>query len=221
MNQNPLKLQQKEKILADSKKLLTEGFNNNDLKGIVDSRVGIDEYAATMGDDEDVITLTFKVEGFSAARDLVDWFERGYRWVLDAQASEGAVDDTNGFLVFVELERRIRAISQIIELLEDLETLTDIKLGEWEIHINGGKVQADSRTLKQVIALSPKQYREQTAGSEVAESMEKYATIAHVPSGKPKITKMKSYEPFGNPTKPTPDLDSETMRMVELYRTLM
>jgi hypothetical protein len=44
--------------------------------------IHVDEFAAKMGDDDDIIVLSFFVRDLSAAKDLVGWFEKGYDFVL-------------------------------------------------------------------------------------------------------------------------------------------
>jgi len=198
---------------VDSKMILTEGFNHGDMQGFIDPMVSIDEYSATMGDDEDVITLCFNVQGQTPAKDLVDWFERGYKWVLDSQVSSGAVDDVNGYLVFVEIERRIKAVDQIIELLEDLQSLSGIKLSEWQLSYNDKTLELSQRILRKTLPLSPKQYRDANSDKdEVIESLQRFKHIANVPD-KPIKTPYPNFRDL--------DDDSEALRMVELYQRLM
>lgn len=212
MPQQNLVRQQREKILVDSKQTLTEGFNHGDMIGFIKPVVSIDEYSATMGDDEDVITLCFQVEGQTPAKDLVDWFERGYKWVLDSQVSNGAVDDVSGYLVFVELERRIKAVDQIIELIEDLESLSGIKMTEWELSYNDNTLELNPRSLRKTLPLSPKQYRDSNSDkNDISESLMRFKHVANLP------------ETPKQPPNHFRDLDddSEALRMVELYKRLM
>jgi len=199
---------------VDSKHILTEGFNHNDLAGFIEPVISIDEYSATMGDDEDVITICFVVKGQTPAKDLVDWFERGYKWVLDSQVSNGAVNDVNEYLVFVEIERRIKAVDQIIELLEDLQSLSGIKLSEWQLSYNDKTLELSQRVLRKTLPLSPKQYRDASSDKdEVAESLTRFKHIANVPDKIPVKSSAPSFRDL--------DDDSEALRMVELYKRLM
>jgi len=140
------------------KTYITEGLDYHDLVGQVVPKLTVDEYAAKMGDDKDVVTLTFIVKSKQAAVDLVDWFERGYEWILDAQVSDGEYIPGKN-LVFVEMPRRSTAPERIIEILKDLETLTDIKVTEWTVKIDGEEYDADPEIIKTKIRLSPHDYR--------------------------------------------------------------
>jgi hypothetical protein len=44
-----------------------------------------------MGDDDDIIVASFFVRSQQAARDLMNWFEKGYDWVMDADVSPGEI----------------------------------------------------------------------------------------------------------------------------------
>ena len=69
--------------------IITESLNYLDMEGQVFPIVSVDEYAAKMGADKDIVTVTFMVKSKLVADDLVTWFERGYDYILDASISEG------------------------------------------------------------------------------------------------------------------------------------
>jgi len=137
---------------------LNENLDHHDMVGQINSLVAVDEYKAKAGGDDEIITLSFIIKGQQASNDLVDWFERGYEWILDAQVSDGEYIPGKN-LVFVEIPRRSTAPQRIIELLKDLETLTDIKVTEWTVKIDGEEYDADPEIIKTKIRLSPHDYR--------------------------------------------------------------
>ena len=146
-------------------KILNEGLDYHDLEGIVIPRVTVDEYAAQMGKDSEIVTLAFIVKNKQAGEDLSDWFERGYDFVLDAQVSDGEL--TSGtYLVFVEMNRRTSVPQRIVTLLDDLETLSDIPLKDWTVVVDDEEYEPDAEVLKQVITISPHQYREEVEPDE-------------------------------------------------------
>ncbi len=73
------------------KQILVEGFDYRDLEGQMEPIITVDEYKANMGDDDEVVTISFTVKGRQASEDLVEWFERGYNWILDSEVSDGQV----------------------------------------------------------------------------------------------------------------------------------
>ncbi len=141
-----------------SKRILNEGLDYHDLVGQMIPEVTVDEYAAKMGEDDEIVTLAFTVKGKQVGEDLSDWFERGYDWVLDAQVSDGELVPGK-YLVFVEMNRRTSTPERIIELLEDLETLTDLSVKDWTITVDDEEYEPDVEVLKQKIVLSPHDYR--------------------------------------------------------------
>lgn len=142
----------------DKKILITEGLDFSDMEGQVLPTVTVDEYAAKMGKDSDIVTLGFTVKSEQAGDDLVNWFERGYDWVLDASLSDGEVS-IGKYLVFVEMNRRSTVPARIIELLKDLKTLTGLKLTDWTIKIKDEDYEPDEQVLQQVIICNPAKYR--------------------------------------------------------------
>lgn len=140
-------------------KILLEGFDYHDLVGQVIPEISVDEYSAKMGSDDEVVTLAFTVKGRQVGEDLVDWLERGYDYVLDAQVSEGEVSPGK-YLVFVELNRRTSVPDRICEMIQDLKTLTDLPLKDWTITVKDEDYDADPEQLKSVIILSPQTYRQ-------------------------------------------------------------
>lgn len=157
-------------------KYLFEGLEYNDMEGQIIPNLTVDEYAAKMGKDSDIVTLSFTVKSEQAGNDLVEWFERGYDFVLDASLSEGEVD-TGKYLVFVEMNRRTSVPKKIIELLSDLKTLTSLKVNEWTVLVNEKEYKPDEKILKQVIILSPGEYRQEKESEEELNEMRLIANL--------------------------------------------
>lgn len=138
---------------------LNEGLDYHDLKGQVEPTITVDEYAAKMGKDADIVTVTFIVNSKLAAKDLTAWLELGYDFVLDASVSTGEIEPGK-YLVFMELRRRSRCIDRILEVLQDLRTLTDIPLQDWTVMVEDEPYEPQEEVLKQVISTYPQEYRE-------------------------------------------------------------
>ena len=129
-----------------------------DMKDQIESSITVDEYSAKMGKDKDIVTITFVTHNKLAAEDLVTWFERGYEWVLDASVSDGEIEPGK-WLVFVEMDRRSKVPNRIITLLSDLETLTDLKLKDWVVDIEGDECKADEELIREKMILNPNEYK--------------------------------------------------------------
>jgi hypothetical protein len=130
-----------------------------DLEGQLNDKITIDEYAAKMGKDSDIVTITFTTNSKLAAKDLVTWFERGYDFVLDASVSDGEIEPGK-WLVFVEMDRRSKVPERIITLLEDLETLTDMAVSDWTVGIDGNEYEASEEIMKEKMILNPNEYED-------------------------------------------------------------
>ena len=161
-------------------KILNEGLNYHDLEGQMDPTVTVDEYAAHMGKDSEIVTLAFVTHSDAAGNDLADWFERGYDYVLDAEVSEGEVSPGK-YLVFVEMNRRSTVPERIIELITDLETLTDLPLKDWTIIIDDEEYEPDESIIKQKITISPHEYRKDVENEEELNEMREIAGLSTKP----------------------------------------
>lgn len=142
---------------------LNEGLNYHDMVDQVTPVIGIDEFQSRIGEDSDIIVLNFTVAGEEVGNDLVDWLERGYDWIIDAEVSPGEVLDKKYF-VFAELNRRTSAARRIMELLEDLYTLTDIKAENWKIKVGDEKYPASVEAIEEHVTLMPSDYKKEQEG---------------------------------------------------------
>ena len=59
------------------------------------------------------------------------------------------------------MKRRTKVPERVVELLEDLETLTGMTVDEWEVTIDQKEYPADTEILKELIPISPHEYREE------------------------------------------------------------
>jgi len=100
-------------------------YRAGDLKDLVDKIFEVDTYKSKMGDDEDIVVISFTVEQINAAKDLVDFIEKGYDFVLDADSTPGEIDNGK-YKVFVEMERNRNASRNIVELLDGVGKISNI-----------------------------------------------------------------------------------------------
>jgi len=121
--------------------------------------IHVDEFSSKMGDDDDIIVISFFVRDQQAAKDLMMWFEKGYDFILDADRSPGEIKP-NRYLVYVELRRRSTAGGHVEELLHDLNTLTEYELDDWEMHYKDQHVPFTRDTFESLVPMSPRAYRE-------------------------------------------------------------
>lgn len=105
---------------------LFENLKAGDLRDLVKPVFEIDSYKSKIGRDEDVIVLSFSVVGEEPAKDIENFVEMGYNFVLDADVSPGETDDGK-YRVFVEFERSRHAADQILEVVDGLKKLTNLE----------------------------------------------------------------------------------------------
>jgi len=138
---------------------LKEGLEYKDMVEMIKPTVYVDEFKSKVGEDDAYIVLSFYVHNQVVAEDLVQWFESGYDFIIDADRSPGEIEP-NRYLVFVEIKRRTQIIEQLREMLEDFETLTEFTLKDWTVTFEEADYPFDEEVLKSALILSPQTYRE-------------------------------------------------------------
>jgi len=140
--------------------LLSESLSFKDLEGLLKPTIHVDEFSSKMGDDDDIIVISFFVRNDQAAKDLMMWFEKGYDFVLDADRSPGEIKPGR-YLVYVEIRRRSTAGGNVEQLLNDLNTLTEFEGAEdWTMHYRGKEIPFSRDTFDATVPLTPKAYRD-------------------------------------------------------------
>lgn len=140
---------------------LSEALEYKDMVGMIKPTIHVDEFASKMGDDEDIIVISFYVRSEQVARDLVDWFEKGYDWVMDADRSPGEIRPGR-YLVYVEMRRRSTAGAKLSVMLDDLGTLTEFSVDDWNMTYQDQTVPFSVDSFDRMVPRSPRDYRERT-----------------------------------------------------------
>lgn len=132
----------------------------DDLVDLVSTEIHIDEYASKMGNDEDVIVISFKVDYKDPAWELSNFIEKGYDWVLDSDLSSGEMED-GSYLVFVEVERRPSFVYNLMRLLKDMQGLTAHKPSDYKFAYRKDKALNDMTVeqIKAVVPMTPRDYK--------------------------------------------------------------
>ena len=143
------------------KQQLSEGLEYKDLVGMMKPTIHIDEFASKMGEDDDIIVASFYVRSLQAARDLENWFEKGYDWVLDAATSPGEIKPGR-YLVYIELRRRSSAGRKLSEAIDDLSTLTEYSPKDWTLVHRKKQHPFSVEEFEKTVPLSPADYRQLT-----------------------------------------------------------
>ena len=140
-----------------------ENLGYKDMEGMLKPVIHIDEFTSKMGDDDDIIVVSFFVRDQQAAKDLMKWFEKGYDFIIDADRSPGEIKP-NRYFVYVEIRRRSVAGAHVQQLLEDLSTLTEFDPEDWTMTYEGVSMPYSQEEFERVVPLSPKEYRKQHEG---------------------------------------------------------
>jgi hypothetical protein len=151
-----------------SKLQFNEGLESEDLKRLVNNDLHIDEFKSKLGKDSDVVVLSFKITGKEPAVDLVNFIEKGYNWVIDADVSAGELDDGD-YLVFVECDRVPDVPEQIVTLINDLENITAISPEDWYVRYKnvGVKEPLTLDSIKSLVPLTTQDYQQRFGNEEI------------------------------------------------------
>lgn len=140
-------------------KTLNEGLREKDLQHLVKKVFEVDTYKSKMGEDPDVAVLRFEVDYRSPAKDLMEFIEKGYPFVLDADISSG--EDENGkYSVFVEIQRSDKLYEHIDELLYGVKRLTGIKDFKFTYYNRNNLFDCNTNTLRNKIPHSVNEYKQ-------------------------------------------------------------
>jgi hypothetical protein len=148
-----------------------EGLQRADLKDMIDHIFTIDQFQSKMGDDKDIITLRFRAADKEPAIDLMEFIEKGYNFVLDADTSSGEERDGK-YSIFVELERTKHAPEQIKDLLNGISQLCDCDSWRFRWYKDSSGYDFTEEEIKKCVPLTPEEYQRSVEGSDTAEVAE-------------------------------------------------
>lgn len=135
------------------------GLEAGNLKRLVHPELHIDEFKSKLGDDQDICVISFKVSGKEPAQDLVNFVEKGYNWIVDADVSSGEMEDGD-YIVFVEVERSPDIPENVIAMMQDIMKLTQQELSEWRVRYRTSTTdhEISQEDLASMIPLTPEDY---------------------------------------------------------------
>jgi len=140
-----------------NKHTLLEGLSRSDLKDMVNHVFTVDRYTSKMGEDRDILVLAFRVKEKYPAQDLMEFLEKGYPYILDADMSTGEENDGQ-YQVFVEMERTIDVPKQLKNLLRGISQLTDIDAWRFRYQKSNSSVEFNEQSVTDHIPLTPEEY---------------------------------------------------------------
>jgi hypothetical protein len=142
---------------------LNEGLEYHDMMGLVKPTVHIDEFESRMGDDADVIVVSFYLRNSQAADDLVVWLEKGYDFILDADRSPGEIKP-NRYLVYAEFRRSPEFVKNFNQVMTELPNLTAIDADKFKIHVGKKFYPYSKKAVADTVILTPAAYNRDKEG---------------------------------------------------------
>lgn len=133
------------------------GLRKGDLRDLVEKVFEVDSYKSKLGSDSNVVTLSFSTKTKAAADDLSSFFERGYEFVLDADAAAGEQSDGT-YKVFVELERDRNVHDEIMEIIQGLVRLTEKNDFRFRYYKSFRSHEATDENIKKIVPSDPDDY---------------------------------------------------------------
>jgi hypothetical protein len=140
-------------------KILEEGLRAGDLKETIYPHFEIDSFRSKMGEDQDICVLTFQAKDRYPAKDMMEFIEKGYNFVLDADVSAGE-NEEGEYSIFVEMERTKKIADNIMEMLYGLERLTGINEWDFKYYKDMKKYNATTENLRKKVPSSSKIYEQ-------------------------------------------------------------
>jgi hypothetical protein len=137
---------------------LNEGLRPNDLREMVHTVFEVDSFRSKMGEDQDVCVVSFKVKDRSPAKDLMEFIEKGYNFVLDADVSSGE-DNSGEYSVFVEISRTPKLSEQIKDLTYGIKKLTGIEDFKFRYYKDNQMSEATEENFKNRIPSTANDYK--------------------------------------------------------------
>jgi hypothetical protein len=133
------------------------GLRQGDLKDMMDNIFEIDSFSSKMGDDKDIVTLSFSLKENSAAKDLMNFLERGYGFILDADVTSGEQSDGT-YKVFVEMPRDKDVYENILELVDGVKSLSEMDDFKFRYYKNWRSQELTQETLEELVPNDPDNY---------------------------------------------------------------
>lgn len=139
------------------KRNLSEGLRSGDLREFVSEVFTVDQFKSKMGEDSDIVVISFRVREKHPAMDLVEFIEKGYKFILDADMSAGEENDGQ-YQVFVEMERTPELPAQMRDLLGGVGQLCGTKDWRFRYQKSPKSVEFNEESVVEHIPTTPESY---------------------------------------------------------------
>lgn len=169
---------------------LRENLEHGDLKRLVHDELHIDEFKSKLGADKDICVVSFKISGKEPAVDLINFLEKGFEFIVDADVSSGEMNDGD-YIAFVEIQRTKELPQQVYDMIDILGNVTGQKCADWRVRYYRDRTDhpLEVETLQSIIPLSPSEYLQKFPDNEPDRDIDQVRTAAGLKS---KITAPKN-----------------------------
>ena len=133
------------------------GLQAKDLRSLVYDIFEIDSFKSKMGEDIDIVVLSFSVKSQEPANDLMNFLEKGYPFVLDADVTSGEQPDGT-YKVFVEMERGRDIPQQITEIVDGVKKLADLDELKFRYYKSFDSMNANEQNISETVPLDVEGY---------------------------------------------------------------
>lgn len=133
------------------------GLQNGDLHDLLSPVFEIDNFKSKMGDDEDIVVVSFSLTEQNAANDLVEFIEKAYDFVLDADSTVSELD-SGTYKVFVEIQRDRSVNDHIMSMLYGVGELAKVESFKFRYHKNFKSYDANINNLQEVVPIDARTY---------------------------------------------------------------
>lgn len=141
--------------------ILQEGLKKGDLAHLINPLISIDEYSSKLAKNEEVIVVTFSAKDEDPAKDLNGFIQKGNLKILDTEVSPSP-DIDGDYLIFVEFIRDEKFPKELIELVNSIKSLTNIKNWKLKPYKVSQILDLTEENIKKYICLDKKEYLKKT-----------------------------------------------------------
>ena len=108
------------------KNKLSEGLQYEELRGLISSKLSIDQYKPKIGGENETCVVAFTVTYEEPAQDLSNYIETGDLDHLDIEPSSSPEPD-GSYRVFVEFQRDLKLFEKINLMLENINQIVGLE----------------------------------------------------------------------------------------------
>ena len=133
------------------------GLQTGDLRDLVYDIFEIDSFKSKMGDDKNIVVMSFSARTKESANDLMNFIEKGYPFVVDADVTSGEQADGT-YKVFVEMERNKEVPKQVVEIIDGVQKLSNLDKMKFRYYKSFKSNDTNPESLAEVIPLDNDAY---------------------------------------------------------------